>query len=495
MLRVSVITTGLVVLGLAGVGVAAAPPQAESAARQVMARVSRTTPFAADCNRAQPPTAAYVDAEVEPYVAINPRHERQMIAVYQEDRYPNDGANGVLAARTSDGGATWSVPPLAAQPSFARCSRGDASNGGDYEKASDPWVSFDSEGRAYFVAVSYNDSNWDTSELVSTSSDQGRTWGPPATLIRDNQDNLIDDRPAVTADPTRADTAYVVWERHFSAPADKARGEVYFAMTRDGGRSWSTARPIYRTPLGQQTSANQIVVLPNGDLLNVFTQLALGAGSTHPRHDRIVLVRSSDGGRSWSPPTTVARTSVKGVSDPRTGDLVRVGDSFTDVAVDPRSDTHNVYVVWGDARFTRNGDQQIALVRSRDGGRTWSAPRDVSSNRRTQAFVPSVAVNDQGAVAVTYYDFTSDSATSRALATDYWFTQSSDRAETWSSRQQVTTRPFDLRTAPYNGGFFLGEYQGLAGTNAKFIATATITNDRNLLNRTDIRAVQLPRSR
>lgn len=495
MLRVGLITTGLVVLGLGGVGVAAAPPQAESAARHAMTRVSRSTPFVADCNGAHPPTAAYVDAEVEPYVAVDPRHEQQMVAVYQEDRYPNDGANGVLAARTSDGGATWSVPPLAAQPSFARCSRGDASNGGDYEKASDPWVSFDSEGRAYFVAVSYNDSNWDTSELVSTSSDQGRTWGPPATLIRDNQDNLIDDRPAVTADPTRAGTAYVVWERHFSAPADKARGEVYFATTRDGGRSWSTARPIYRTPLAQQTSANQIVVLPNGDLLNVFTQLALGAGSTHPRRDRILLIRSTDGGRSWSPPTAVARTLVKGVDDPRTGDTVRVGDSFSDVAVDPRTGADNVYVVWGDARFTQDGSQQIALVRSSDGGQTWSAPRDVSSNRRTQAFVPSVAVDGQGAVGVTYYDFTADSVRSRALATDYWFTQSNDRGKSWSSRQQVTTRPFDLRSAPYNGGFFLGEYQGLAGTRAKFITTATITNDRNLLNRTDIFAMQLPRPR
>jgi hypothetical protein len=106
-----------------------------------------------------------------------------------------------------------------------------------------------------------------------------------------------------------------------------------------------------------------------------------------------------------------------------------------------------------------------------------------------------VAVDGQGAVGVTYYDFTADSVRSRALATDYWFTQSNDRGKSWSSRQQVTTRPFDLRSAPYNGGFFLGEYQGLAGTRAKFITTATITNDRNLLNRTDIFAMQLPRPR
>ena len=490
--RMGLITFGLVVLGLGGAGLVATP-QAESAVGHEPARVSKSTPFVADCNDARPPTAAYVNAEVEPYVAVDPRHERQMIAVYQEDRYPNDGANGVLAAWTSDAGVTWSAPRLSAQPSFARCSGGDAANGGDFEKATDPWVSYGPDGRAYFAAVSYNDSNWDTAELVSTSDDQGRTWSSPATLIRDNQDNLIDDRPAVTADPTRAGTAYVVWERHFSAPADKARGSVYFAVTRDSGRNWSAARAIHRVPLGQQTSANQILVLPNGDLLNIFTQLGLGAGSTHPRHDRILVIRSTDAGRTWSRPTAVARTYVKGVEDPRTGDAVRVGDSFTDVAVDPRVNARNVYIVWGDSRFTADGSQQIALVRSTDGGRTWSTPRDVSSNHHTQAFVPSVAVTGQGRVGVTYYDLTSDSVTSRALRTDYWFSKSDDRGATWSQRQRVNSHPFDLRTAPYNGGFFLGEYQGLAGTATKFVTTATFTNDRDLLNRTDIQAGQLPR--
>jgi hypothetical protein len=152
-----------------------------------------------------------------------------------------------------------------------------------------------------------------------------------------------------------------------------------------------------------------------------------------------------------------------------------------------------VYVVWGDARFTADGSQQIALARSTDGGRTWTSPRDVSANRHTQAFVPSVAVDGQGRVAVTYYDFTPDSVASRALRTDYWFRQSDDRGETWTPGQQVDPRPFDLRTAPYNGGFFLGEYQGLAGTRTTFVTAFAMTNGRDLLNRTDIYAAELPR--
>jgi photosystem II stability/assembly factor-like uncharacterized protein len=235
------------------------------------------------------------------------------------------------------------------------------------------------------------------------------------------------------------------------------------------------------------------VVLPNGDLLNVFTELGLGTGFDHPRHDRILVIRSSDGGQTWSEPTTLAQTFVTGVRDPRTNDEVRVGDSFTDVAVDPRPGSATVYAVWGDAGFTGGGAQQIALSRSTDGGRSWSRPIRVSANAGAQAFVPSVAVNDAGEVAITYYDFTSDTQSSVALATDYWITRSTDQGRTWSQRQRVTDRPFDLRTAPFNHGFFLGEYQGLAGAGRGFAIVATFTNGHNLQDRTDVFALLIDR--
>ena len=119
-----------------------------------LARVSAASPFLADCNGPQfPITAAYVNAESEPYVAVNPRHPENLIAVYHEDRFPNDGANGVLAATSFDGGRSWQVPALSAQPKFSRCAGGDQANGGDFEKASDPWVAFGADGTAYFAAV------------------------------------------------------------------------------------------------------------------------------------------------------------------------------------------------------------------------------------------------------------------------------------------------------------------------------------------------------
>ena len=456
-------------------------------ARQDFPRVSGASPFSADCNGpAFPAVAAYVNTEVEPYVAINPRNPRNLIAVYQEDRYPNDGANGVLAAASFDGGRSWQIPGLRKQPQFSRCAGPGETPGGDFEMASDPWVHFGPDGTAYFAAVAFNKTNADSAELVSVSTTGGRTWGRPIAVIRENDPEISNERPAVSADPKRTHTAYLVWDRHRTAPASRATGAVYFSRTTDGGQSWSKARAIYETPIGMQTSANQIVVTPSGDLVNVFNELALDAGSRHPRHDRIALIRSSDGGLTWSAPIVLAETSVAGVADPRTGAMVRVGDSFTDIAVDPRPGTDTLYAVWGDARFTRSGTQQIALARSTDGGRTWGQPIAVSTDPGAQAFVPAVAVNDRGEVAVTYYSFSAAASQSRALMTQYWITLSKDGEGAWTTAQPVAPRPFDLRTAPFNSGYFLGEYQGLAGAGHSFVAVATFTNGRNLDNRTDI---------
>ncbi len=450
-------------------------------------RVSGTSPFQADCNGpAFPISAAYVNAEVEPYVAINPRNLNNLIAVYQEDRYPNDGANGVLAAVSFDGGRNWQVPTLKFQPLFSRCAGADGTHGGDFEMASDPWVDFGADGTAYFAALGFNKSNADTAEMVSVSTTDGRTWGSPIPVIRENIADVSDERPAVTADPTRPHTAYLVWDRHRSAPASNAAGAVFFSRTTDGGKSWSTARAIYETPIGMETSANQIVVMPNGDLGNVFNELAQDTESHHPRHDRIALIRSVDGGLTWSKPSTLATSSVAGVSDPQTAAMVRAGDSFTDIAADPRPGTNTIYAVWGDSRFARDAAQQIALAKSTDGGRTWSEPLPVSTDQRTQAFVPSVAVNNRGEVAVTYYSFSVKKSESRALMTQYWITLSPNGGQGWSTPQQLTPHPFNLRTAPYNGGFFLGEYQGLAAAAHSFVAVATFANSRSLENRTDI---------
>jgi hypothetical protein len=132
--------------------------------------VSAPTPFVAGCHGPPQSGTAFFNGEIEPYVDVNPRDPDNLVAVYQQDRWSNGGANGNLASVSFDGGQTWTRPPLGDQPRFSRCAGGSEANGGDFERASDPWVTFGPNGDAFQAAVSFNDTNSDQAELVSRST-------------------------------------------------------------------------------------------------------------------------------------------------------------------------------------------------------------------------------------------------------------------------------------------------------------------------------------
>src|SRR5439155_22321825 len=115
-------------------------------------RVTATTPFAAGCDGVPAVGTLYVNTEVEPMISVNPRNPNNLVGVWQQDRWSNGGARGLVSGASLDGGRTW-VQGMAA---FSRCTGGSAANGGDYARASDPWVSFAPDGNAYQVSLSFN---------------------------------------------------------------------------------------------------------------------------------------------------------------------------------------------------------------------------------------------------------------------------------------------------------------------------------------------------
>src|SRR5204863_236455 len=130
-------------------------------------------------------------AAVEPWVDVNPTGSRNLVAVWQQDRWSNGGAHGLVTAFTKDGGATWAIRT----PHFSRCAGGTAANGGDYDRASDPWVSFAPNGDAYQISLSVNlFENFVTAILVSKSTDGGDHWSEPVTLIRDTDPRFFNDK-------------------------------------------------------------------------------------------------------------------------------------------------------------------------------------------------------------------------------------------------------------------------------------------------------------
>lgn len=126
--------------------------------------------------------------------------------------------------------------------------------------------------------------------LVSKSTDGGDTWSEPVTIQRDGPTDKFNDKETITADPLNSDYVYAVWDRS-RFPSDKfvpgsnvsasIRGDVLFARTTDGGATWEPARTIFRPQDNQATISNQIAVLADGTLVDMF-QLLKGSGANKP---------------------------------------------------------------------------------------------------------------------------------------------------------------------------------------------------------------------
>src|SRR5919109_74690 len=108
---------------------------APAVAAQSLSVVSAPSPFVAGCNGPPQSGNLFLNGEIEPYVDVNPRDPGNLVAVYQQDRWSNGGANGNLTSVSFDGGRTWTRPPLGAQPRFSNCAGGNPANGGDFERA------------------------------------------------------------------------------------------------------------------------------------------------------------------------------------------------------------------------------------------------------------------------------------------------------------------------------------------------------------------------
>jgi Neuraminidase (sialidase) len=439
------------------------------AAQDDLTRVSEHSPFANCAVLPLPGEISYVDAEVEPWIAIDPRNPNHLIGVWQQDRWHFGGARGNLTGISRDGGRTWTLTFA----HLSRCSDGNASNGGNYERASDPWVTFSPNGTAYQSSLSFDQFDGNNAVLVSRSTDGGSSWREPTTVILDTDPNIFNDKESITADPSESRLVYAVWDRNdFSGSLPTA--PTWFSRTTDGGATWEPARMIYDPGAGASTVSNQIIVLADGTLVNVF-QLFTQTQAF------VAVIRSTDKGLTWSQPIIINAVEGIGVVDVKTGEKVRSG-SVPNIAANRADGT--LYVVWQDARFSGFLRDGIVLSKSGDGGLTWSLPVQVNQAPQVQAFTPTIAVARNGGIAVTYYDFRKDTADPSTLLTNYWQITSRDGGATW--QEVPLAGPFDLRTAPRSGGFFIGDYVGLARRENFFAPLFVLANSGNLANRTDV---------
>jgi hypothetical protein len=393
----------------------------------------------------------------EPSMALDPRDPNRLVSLFQVRRFKDGGSAAIGYATSHDGGAIWARGIL---PGLTRAS------GGEFPRASNPTVAFGPDGTVYAESLLVTPSRRAcvpasrTAIAVQRSTDGGLSFGPPV-IAQDDRASChgtlkINDKPWIavdTSDGPHRGRLYLVWTQLPSQLVER--------HSDDGGTHWSALQRIAfpGDAIGAVAlvgpDGNVTIVLNNGDHVNPVAY----------------AISSPDGAASWGEPRRISRLRAGGP------DGIRLGPpgGFPAAAVDPTDGA--LYVAWRDYRFRRNtlapaahavAYSDILISRSRDGGRTWSAPRRITARARAstlQNFMPAVAAHG-GDVSVSYLAAREGSLLARPL-----LSVSHDGGATFDGAIGLGPR-LDLRYAArtcFGCGTryaertrFLGDYMGIA---------------------------------
>jgi hypothetical protein len=303
-----------------------------------------------------------------------------VVAVFQQGRFIAGGGSVDPGYATSqDGGRRWITGNL---PGLT------VAVGGIFERATDPVVAIGPDGSVYAQTLGFDgnlvDGTSQSAVMVQRSDDGGLTFGAPVLVQDDVSTTLFNDKNWIAVDTFPASPhygrVYSAWVRR-EDPALNWREQLRYSD--DRGETWGPLVTASSSALGAFTIGAQPLVQPNGDVTIVYNAFL-------PPPSRLLAQTSHDGGDHFGPPVTIATAEGLPVPGMRTGrdDL----STFPGAAVDPVDG--ELYVVWPDARFRSDGQNDIVMSVSTDGGARWGAPTAVSAGRRSRLanrFTPAVA--------------------------------------------------------------------------------------------------------
>src|SRR5919201_7046645 len=174
-------------VAVAAAALCGAPPAGASPlAVTAPVNISIPSPFAAGCGG---PTEGsfpglnynYHDSEVEPWLAVSPTNPNDVAGFWQQDRWSDGGSHGLVAAVSHDGGASFAY----STPHFSRCAGGNAANGGDFGRSSDPWESWAPKGDLWAISLSVDRTTTRNAVLAAKLPHGTSSWSEPFTLKAD----------------------------------------------------------------------------------------------------------------------------------------------------------------------------------------------------------------------------------------------------------------------------------------------------------------------
>lgn len=364
----------------------------------------------------------------EPGVAVNPSNPQQVVAVFQDT---------VHAAYSQDAGQTWRLAEGA-----------DPKN---YRVSGDVSTTFDNQGHVFVCYIAFDRlgtfNYWAHGAtrngiFVRRSLDGGKTWEADHSPVAEQPSAPgipFEDKPYIVADNTKsryAGNLYIGWTRWRLADS-----QMVLSRSTDDGKTWSQPIEIDAKP-GLPRDDNGAaegfsgVVAPDGTLYAIWSQ-----------DNEIMLTTSRDGGKKFSRARGVIHTAPI-IFAVRT---LERANGFPQIALDPKS--KRLYVTWCDYR---NGDLDVFLATSDNGGKRWSEPVRVNNDpvhNGAEQFFQWLAVDPtDGSVNVLFYDRRGDPQNRNQIVV---LARSTDGGHSFTN-YKWTDDPFEA------SGVFFGDYTGVA---------------------------------
>jgi hypothetical protein len=475
----------------------------------------------------------------EPTVAVDPNNPNRIVAGSNDyvtrtwsctvGSTPcsalGDGYSGTYYS--NDGGKTWCCVATDPQHIGTLIPGVEHLVGGQYDAGGDSHLVFDNSGNVYFSGLGFDRLTPPNTVAVNkgTFDSAGNLhWGSPVFIGQTTSPSTLNDKPWSAVD-THASSpfqgrVYVSWTRFIFKAGTGAyvQSPIIFAYSADGGQTFSNPQLIAGNVIYSQGS--HVMVGPDG------TVYVLWDGDTKfGPFDSTWMVKSTDGGVSWSKPIDIAplvdisspANTVFRVNSFPAGDVAPNGDVYAAWSTEALN-TATAYGVDSTCFSPANCHAAVYWSKSSNGGAAWTTPLlAFASSTRTaigypvtqpvgggtlsapasqpvDTFFPAVAISSKGNVYISAYaaDVVSPWQTCAQPASpsavgrinclqlgNYINNARLDYVVTdlkTSVTNTVTTQSINSR---YQfGGTFIGDYTDLAvDSNNNFHAVWTDTNN------------------
>jgi len=452
----------------------------------------------------------------EPTIAIDPRNPS--VRTSGSNDYCTVPTNGDAWAgfyRTTDAGITWTDSLL---PGYLKdgSAEGLASPvhqmalGGAFA-AGDPVQAWDTNGDVFFMGNNFN-RGVRNGQSIDFRDNTGDVWvatyapGPNGDGSRYLRTVILsmntfgiggfNDKTGIQVDQTSspfAGTVYAAWSLFHGNGCN----EIDIARSTDHGASFSAPMKISGSICNNQ--GPNIAIGPQGQVyVSWFGQLS-GTFGQMTRSEGAAFASSLDGGRSFSM-ATIAVPFHPFTSEQFSGNGAReCGDAPFNCPTGqtfPRFDLAQpsiatsgsaIYMVF--MAELGSGQGQIQIVKSTNGGMSWSGATAVDPIAAGHQFFPWIAAS-AGTLSVIYYDSRADSnyeptrapcnsATGQGSAClGVWYSASTDGGTTWT-HQQLTTALTNPNLEQFGGRLvpFFGDYIMVSAAGSSIEAVWTDQRD------------------